>query len=188
AGRRRGARRRRRSRRRAPAPPRRQRRRRPGRPRRARPAAGAAARRLRGRPAPRPGRAVPRPVAPTPAGPAARRVLPDPATMVRSWWAAGDGSMGGRIGGLLAVAVLVAAGAAPAGAAQQQPRTDNTELVGHLDPGPGVYGDVWVHKDVAYLGSYRSSRCGTAPVGVWAVDVRDPAKPRALGQFGAFRG
>jgi hypothetical protein len=96
--------------------------------------------------------------------------------------------MGGRIGGLLAVAVLVAAGAAPAGAAQQQPRTDNTELVGHLDPGPGVYGDVWVHKDVAYLGSYRSSRCGTAPVGVWAVDVRDPAKPRALGQFGAFRG
>ena len=96
--------------------------------------------------------------------------------------------MRGWIGRFLAVAVLVAAGAAPAGAAQQQPRTSNTELVGHLDPGPGVYGDVWVHKDVAYLGSYRSPSCGTAPVGVWAVDVRDPAKPRALGQFGVFKG
>ncbi len=88
---------------------------------------------------------------------------------------------------LLLVAALAAA-ATPARAAQEQPRTSNTELVGHADPGDGVYGDVWVHKDVAYLGSYRSPRCGTAPVGVWAVDVRDPAKPRPLGQFGVFKG
>jgi hypothetical protein len=89
---------------------------------------------------------------------------------------------------LLLVVAALAAAAVPASAAQEQPRTSNTELVGHADPGSGPYGDVWVHKDVAYLGSYRSSRCATAPVGVSAVDVRDPAKPRPLGQFAAFKG
>jgi hypothetical protein len=90
---------------------------------------------------------------------------------------------------LVAALALGATGAAPAGAATQaQPRTSNTELVGHLDPGPGVYGDVWVHDDVAYLGSYRSPRCATAPDGVWAIDVGDPSKPRPLGQFGRFPG
>jgi hypothetical protein len=100
--------------------------------------------------------------------------------------------MGGRAGGLRVLAAalaLVAAGAAPAaGAAQAQPRTSNTELVGHLDPGAGPYGDVWVHDDVAYLGSYRSQQCATAPDGVWAVDVSDPAKPRKLGRFARFKG
>jgi hypothetical protein len=101
--------------------------------------------------------------------------------------------MGGRtvrLRGLVAALALVATGAAPAGAAatQAQPRTSNTELVGHLDPGTGVYGDIWVHGDVAYLGSYRSPRCTTAPDGVWAIDVGDPSKPRPLGQFGRFPG
>ncbi|HEX6674903.1 MAG TPA: hypothetical protein VF486_07740 [Actinomycetes bacterium] len=96
--------------------------------------------------------------------------------------------MGGRIGGVLLVVAALAATAVPAGASQEQPRTSNTELVGHADPGDGPYADVWAYKDVAYLGSYRSARCATAPNGVWAVDVRDPAKPRLLGQFGVFRG
>lgn len=99
--------------------------------------------------------------------------------------------MDGRIGTVWAAAAalaLAAAVAMPAGAAQEQPRTSNTELVGHANPGTGPYGDVWVHNDTAYLGSYRSSRCETDPVGVWAVDVRDPARPRPLGQFGAFKG
>jgi hypothetical protein len=100
--------------------------------------------------------------------------------------------MGGRVGGLRVLAAalaLVAAGAAPAaGAAQAQPRTSNTELVGRLDPGAGPYGDVWVHDDVAYLGSYRSQRCATAPDGVWAIDVSDPAKPRQLGRFARIQG
>jgi hypothetical protein len=94
--------------------------------------------------------------------------------------------MGGRIGRALVVALALAASAvAPAAAAQQRPRTSHTELVGHVDPGNGIYADVWVHEDVAYLGSYRSPRCAD---GVWAIDVRDPAKPRPLGQFGVFTG
>jgi hypothetical protein len=94
--------------------------------------------------------------------------------------------MGGRIGRALVAALTLAATAVtPAAAAQQRPRTSNTELVGHVDPGNGIYGDVWVHEDVAYLGSYRSARCDD---GVWAIDVRDPARPRPLGQFGVFRG
>jgi hypothetical protein len=96
---------------------------------------------------------------------------------------------GGRRGlRVLAVALVAAAGVPAAGATQPQPRTSNTELVGRLDPGAGPYGDVWVHGDVAYLGSYRSRRCATEPDGVWAIDVGDPAKPRQLARFARFRG
>ncbi|HYT26628.1 MAG TPA: hypothetical protein VEP73_09135, partial [Actinomycetota bacterium] len=90
----------------------------------------------------------------------------------------------------LATAILAVAGTlAPAPAtAPPAPRASNTALVGHLDPGPGPYGDVWVHAGTAYLGSFRSRACATAPGGLTAVDVRDPARPRAVGRFAQFRG
>jgi len=101
------------------------------------------------------------------------------------------GRIGRRtVGWLMMVAAVVAASTAataPATAAVA-PRTSNTRLVGHLDPGPGPYADVWVHAGTAYLGSYRSKACATAPNGVSAIDVRDPARPRLLGQFGKFPG
>ncbi len=88
---------------------------------------------------------------------------------------------------LAAMVVAGAVGTAPA-AAEVAPRTANTRLVGHLDPGPGPYADVWAHAGTAYLGSYRNKACATAPNGVSAIDVRDPARPRFLGQFGTFPG
>ncbi|HEV8651049.1 MAG TPA: hypothetical protein VG276_17080 [Actinomycetes bacterium] len=98
--------------------------------------------------------------------------------------------MGWRaVGWRTAVAAVVAAGTVgTAPAAEVAPRTSNTRLVGHLDPGPGPYADVWVHAGIAYLGGYRNKACATAPNGVSAIDVRDPARPRLLAQFGKFPG
>jgi hypothetical protein len=77
---------------------------------------------------------------------------------------------------------------APAGAQEQTPRTWNTELVGHLaPPQSGGYGDVWAHKDVAYLGNLRQGDCNP-PNGIWAIDLKDPARPRALASFAKFPG
>jgi hypothetical protein len=90
-----------------------------------------------------------------------------------------------------AAATQALAGTPPAAAAQAPagtPRTSNTQLVGHLAPGPGPYADVWVHDGTAYLGSYRNKACAAAPNGVTAIDVRNPARPRLLGQFGRFPG
>jgi hypothetical protein len=89
---------------------------------------------------------------------------------------------------LLAVAAVAAGALGTAPAAAEAPRTSATRLVGHLDPGPGPFGDVWVHAGTAYLGSYRNRACAGAPNGVTTVDVRDPARPRLLGQFGRFPG
>jgi hypothetical protein len=95
-----------------------------------------------------------------------------------------------RSGAVTAVALLALAltGAAPAGAQAAAPRTWNTELVGHLAPSqPGPYADVWAHRDVAYLGNLRAGDC-RPPSGVWAIDLRDPAKPRPLASFAKFPG
>jgi hypothetical protein len=97
--------------------------------------------------------------------------------------------MGGWRRAVVAVSVLVAAVApVPAGGQEQQPRTWNTELVGHLAPPQGGgYGDVWAHRDVAYLGNVRQGDCRPAN-GVWAIDLRDPARPRPLASFARFPG
>jgi hypothetical protein len=85
-------------------------------------------------------------------------------------------------------ALLLALGVAPAGAREQAPTTSNTELVGHLaPPQSGGYGDVWAHKDVAYLGNLRQGDCNP-PNGIWAIDLEDPARPRALASFAKFPG
>jgi hypothetical protein len=87
--------------------------------------------------------------------------------------------------------LLVAAALAPpvaAGAQEQRPRTWNAELVGHVAPPQGGgYADVWAHKDVAYLGNIRQADCRPAN-GVWAIDLREPARPRPLASFARFPG
>jgi hypothetical protein len=103
--------------------------------------------------------------------------------------------MGGwRRTGVAVVALLLAVGVTPAGVSgasvtqEQAPRTWNTEAVGHLAPPQrGGYGDVWAHKDVAYLGNLRNGDCRPAN-GVWAIDIQDPARPRALASFAKFPG
>jgi hypothetical protein len=91
------------------------------------------------------------------------------------------------------VAVVVLLGtvfAAPAstGPQEQQPRTWNTELVGHVaPPQDGGYGDVWAHRDVAYLGNLRQADCEPAN-GVWAISLKNPARPRPLASFARFPG
>jgi hypothetical protein len=99
---------------------------------------------------------------------------------MREWLRAGMGVM----------LLLAAAFAAPAssGAQEQGPTTWNTEVVGHVAPPQrGGYGDVWAHKDVAYLGNLRQADCQPAN-GVWAVSLKDPAKPRPLASFAKFSG
>jgi hypothetical protein len=100
--------------------------------------------------------------------------------------------MGGwRRAGVAAIVLLVALAVVPArvgGGQEQRPRTWNTELVGHVAPPQhGVYGDVWAHKDVAYLGNLQRADCQPAD-GVWAISLRDPAKPRPLTSFASFPG
>jgi hypothetical protein len=100
--------------------------------------------------------------------------------------------MGGwRRAGVVAVVLLVAVGLAPvgpSGAQAPRPKTWNTEVVGHVaPPQDGGYGDVWAHKDVAYLGNLRQADCRPAN-GVWAISLRDPAKPRPLASFAKFPG
>jgi hypothetical protein len=87
---------------------------------------------------------------------------------------------------LLLAGAVVPAG--PSGAQSRQPETWNTELVGHLAPPQnGGYGDVWAHRDVAYLGNLRQADCRPAN-GVWTIELADPAKPRALASFAKFPG
>ncbi|MDF2742060.1 MAG: hypothetical protein K0S88_3430 [Actinomycetia bacterium] len=100
--------------------------------------------------------------------------------------------MGGwRRAGVAVLALLLAVGIAPAGASggqEQEPKTWNTEVVGHLaPPQQGGYGDVWAHEDVAYLGNLRQADCRPAN-GIWAIDIKNPAKPKALASFAKFPG
>jgi hypothetical protein len=86
---------------------------------------------------------------------------------------------------LAGVALAAALGVSAAPAATQSPRTWNTELVGHLNPGRGFNGDVWVHRSTAYLGAWGTF--GRCPVhGVRAIDVTDSARPRLASRFARF--
>jgi hypothetical protein len=105
--------------------------------------------------------------------------------------APGDAMAGWRRGAVAAAVLATLAltlPAAPAGAQSAAPATWNTELVGHVAPGQsGSFADVWAHRDIAYLGSLRSGSC-RPPSGVWAIDLRDPARPRPLMSFAKFPG
>jgi hypothetical protein len=90
------------------------------------------------------------------------------------------------VAGLLVAVGVVPSG--PVGAQEGRPRTWNTELVGHVAPPQGGgYADVWAHRDVAYLGNLRQADCRPAN-GVWAIDLREPARPRPLASFAKFPG
>jgi hypothetical protein len=82
-------------------------------------------------------------------------------------------------------ALAAALVALPAAAAA--PRTWNTTLVGHLNPGGGFNGDISVHEETAYLGAWGfGSRC---PVhGVRAIAAEVPSRPRLVSRFARFRG
>lgn len=64
----------------------------------------------------------------------------------------------------------------------------NMEMVGHNDlAGRGFNADVWVHKEVAYVGQWgfgdasHPDRCPTgAPSGVRVLDVSDPSNPTVV--------
>ncbi len=84
-------------------------------------------------------------------------------------------------------ALLGSLSAAAQANAATAPRTWNTTLVGHLNPGGGFHGDVWVHRTAAYLGSW--GHAGHCPVqGVRAIGVGNPARPRLLARFARFPG
>jgi hypothetical protein len=64
-----------------------------------------------------------------------------------------------------------------------QPVLDNFELVGHTDlGGTDTNGDVWVHGDYAYVGTWGDPCNG---LGVKVIDVSDPANPALIGRIGA---
>jgi hypothetical protein len=100
----------------------------------------------------------------------------------------GEGLRAGMVVAVLVVASFLAPASSGSQGQEQAPTTVGTEVVGHLAPPQrGGYGDVWAHKDVAYLGNLRQADC-QPPNGVWAISLKDPAKPRALASFAKFPG
>ena len=75
---------------------------------------------------------------------------------------------------------------APPGDPSGAPVSEGFEVVGHNALGArDSNGDVWVHDDVAYVGTWRGPCTGR---GVKIIDVSDPTAPRAIGALAARRG
>ncbi len=67
-----------------------------------------------------------------------------------------------------------------------QPVLDNFQLVGHTDLGAtDTNGDVWVHGDYAYVGTWGDPCNG---LGVKIIDVSDLSAPVMIGRLGARHG
>jgi hypothetical protein len=67
-----------------------------------------------------------------------------------------------------------------------QPVLDDFEIVGHADLGAAdTNGDVWVHGDYAYVGTWAEPCNG---LGVKVVDVSDPATPTMIGRVAGLPG
>lgn len=67
-----------------------------------------------------------------------------------------------------------------------QPVLDNFELVGHTDLGAtDTNGDVWVHEDHAYVGTWAEPCNG---LGVKVIDVSNPASPTMIGRAAGVPG
>jgi len=70
---------------------------------------------------------------------------------------------------------------APGGTTSAQPVAENFDVLGHSDLGAdSIYGDVWVHEDVAYVGTWVVPCEGA---GVQIVDVSDLANPTPIGRL-----
>ena len=98
------------------------------------------------------------------------------------WVAAGRRGRGGAAGG-------GGGGSGGGGRGQeQQPRMANTELVGHVAPpqsgGTGTSGPTGTWPIWGTCGRRTAGR----PNGVWAISLKDPAKPRPLASFAKFPG
>jgi hypothetical protein len=79
---------------------------------------------------------------------------------------------------------FVARGAVARGTGE--PELRNFELVGHTDLGAtDTNGDVWVHGDHAYVGTWGDPCNG---LGVKVIDVSDPTDPTMIGRIGARHG
>jgi hypothetical protein len=62
-----------------------------------------------------------------------------------------------------------------------RPTATGLRLVSSIDPGAGFSGDVWAHRGVAYLSSWRGEDC--AGHGVRVIDLADPAHPQHISTF-----
>lgn len=83
-------------------------------------------------------------------------------------------------------ALARAAGAALHGHRAPQAVTDDFTIVGHTDLGAtDTNGDVWVHGNYAYVGTWEIPCDG---LGAKVIDVSDPANPTMVGRVGAFPG
>lgn len=76
--------------------------------------------------------------------------------------------------------------AGPATGARLVPITDNFTVIGHTDLGASdTNGDVWVHGNFAYVGTWADPCNG---LGVKIVDVSNPASPVMIGRVGGIAG
>lgn len=62
-----------------------------------------------------------------------------------------------------------------------RPTATGLQLVSSLDPGEGFHADVWAHRNVAYLSSWRGEDCRGH--GVRVIDLADPASPQHVATF-----
>ncbi|HEX2173349.1 MAG TPA: hypothetical protein VHL09_13000 [Dehalococcoidia bacterium] len=68
---------------------------------------------------------------------------------------------------------------------EPQVPAEGLDLIGALQLPGGSHGDIWVHNNTAYVGTWRSPCSGA---GVKAVDVSDPARPRLAATLASYAG
>jgi hypothetical protein len=92
-----------------------------------------------------------------------------------------------RVAATLAVAALAVGSAAAHGTAGSGSASGRFELLGHADPGDVYAGDVYGHRDYAYLSSHRGKEICPG-LGVRVYDIRNPRRPRLVSRFAAVNG
>jgi hypothetical protein len=62
-----------------------------------------------------------------------------------------------------------------------RPKVRGLRLLANLDPGGGYHGDVWAHRDMAYLSSWHGEDCPSS--GVRVIDLTAPTRPQHVSTF-----